>query len=107
MGLIDASEATDTYGSPFNAVRGFCAGDWPGMHCALPAAHTLPVPLSLRCDGIGGPEEHASPSVSSFVTDVLPTLQVGVWDVRGPFKESAGASTHLPLPLPLVSLATA
>ena len=80
LGLIDASEATDTYGSPFGAVRGFCAGSWPGMRCAggLPAEHTLTVPGELRVDSRfwEGPlaPELASPGFESFVADVVPTL---------------------------------
>lgn len=77
FGLIDASEATDTYGSPFGAVRGFCTGAWPGMRCAggFAADHELVVPRELRVDTatLSHPER-ASPGLVSFVEDVAPTL---------------------------------
>lgn len=39
MGMMDASEMPDTYGSPFDEVRGFRAGGWGGvpLHCSADA----------------------------------------------------------------------
>jgi hypothetical protein len=38
MGLVDASESTDTYGARFDDVRGFMAGGWGAMAVGVAAA---------------------------------------------------------------------
>jgi N-acetylmuramic acid 6-phosphate (MurNAc-6-P) etherase len=82
LGLVDASEATDTYGSHFNDVRGFVPGGWGRMGVAEAADGDDPeVPPELR--GYHGepaatapppPREVACPALSSFTDDFLPTL---------------------------------
>lgn len=83
MGCIDASEATDTYGSAFGDVRGFCARGWQGLSCLSDLSAGVVVPPELRGDGartgsIGAAAlsrvERACPSLESFTRDIIPTL---------------------------------
>jgi N-acetylmuramic acid 6-phosphate (MurNAc-6-P) etherase len=81
LGLVDASEATDTYGSAFGDLRGFLARGWAAAAVGEGAADPE-VPLELRGRGPGGappPAGHAraSPCLSSFFRDVAPTLAAG------------------------------
>lgn len=71
LGIVDASEATDTYGSRFNDLRAFTAGGWGAMSVA-PAASDPLVPPELR--GGGHEDERACPDLRAFFTDFAPTL---------------------------------
>ena len=74
MGLVDASEATDTYGSAFNDVRGFVVGGWPRM-AVQPGAEDPLVPPELRGGAAAADcEERACPDLTSFMQDFVPTL---------------------------------
>jgi N-acetylmuramic acid 6-phosphate (MurNAc-6-P) etherase len=78
LGLVDASEATDTYGSAFGDLRGFLARGWAAAAVAAGACDPE-VPLELRGRGPGGAPPprgaaRASPCLSSFLRDVAPTL---------------------------------
>jgi hypothetical protein len=73
LGLVDASEATDTYGAAFNDVRAFCAGGWPRMAVA-PGAADPAVPRELRGGaGAADAEERACPALEGFA-EFAPTL---------------------------------
>ena len=84
LGLVDASEATDTYGSQFNEVRAFTVGGWPAMDvCSLVDGVGVDpaIPPELRrgvkTHGVAPPlrvSETANPSLDSFLTDFVPTL---------------------------------
>ena len=85
FGLVDASEATDTYGSRFNDVRAFTLGGWPFMACAEGVVDPVIPPELRRLPGAahGGAEaeaaaaihsEHACPDLRSFMVDFVPTL---------------------------------
>ena len=77
-GCVDASEATDTYGSAFGDLRGFVARGWPAM-AVREGAGDPEVPPELRGRGPrgepppGGPAR-ASPCLGSFLRHVAPTL---------------------------------
>ena len=94
MGLIDASEATDTYGSLFNDIRGFVVDGWEAMGVTMTGTevnknnqisyaidHPI-IPLELRgyhnmtnsTSTSTPPMEIANPSLSSFVSSFVPTL---------------------------------
>ena len=76
FGLIDASEATDTYGSAFNEVRAFCEGGWAAMDVRPGVIHPF-VPPELRRTPSGseqGTSEVADPALQSFMDDIVPTL---------------------------------
>ena len=98
-GCLDASEATDTYGSAFGDLRGFVARGWPAM--AVGAGTSDPeVPVELRGRGPGGlppppGPARASPCLSSFVRCVAPTLApcdlVVALCLRGGAGQQAGA----------------
>ena len=77
-GCVDASEATDTYGSAFGDLRGFVAGGW-GCMAVQAGAGDPEVPLELRGRGPRGEAPpagaaRASPCLSSFVRHIAPTL---------------------------------
>ena len=78
LGCIDASEATDTYGSAFGDLRGFVARGWAGM-AVREGAGDPEVPVELRGRGPRGEAPpggaaRASPCVSSFLRHVAPGL---------------------------------
>jgi N-acetylmuramic acid 6-phosphate (MurNAc-6-P) etherase len=77
-GCLDASEATDTYGSAFGDLRGFVAGGWGSMAVKVDAVDPE-VPLELRGRGPRGEPPpsgaaRASPCLSSFLRHIAPTL---------------------------------
>lgn len=79
LGLVDASEATDTYGSRFDHVRGWVAGGAARMGVQLTWLHpTVPHELRGMHGGQGAgedvPVQQACPSLASFVSHVIPTL---------------------------------
>jgi len=91
LGLVDASEATDTYGDLFDHVRGWVAGGPPRMgleggttHGGSTAWRDPVVPLELRgfhgpaaqarAVAAGVPPQTACPALASFHVDVVPTL---------------------------------
>ena len=76
LGLIDASECNPTYGTYFNAVRGYVVGGWATV-AAKTGSVALAVPAHMRADGgtarAGTPDElHFG--LDAFVADALPTL---------------------------------
>ena len=77
LGLIDASEATDTYGSRFNDVRAFTIGGWNQMSVREGMKDPV-IPPELR--GMNSMEESslqlefANPNLKSFIEDFVPTL---------------------------------
>lgn len=77
LGLIDASEATDTYGSAFNDVRGFTSSGWEKMSVRSNMIDPV-IPLELRGIDIDATNvhqtEYANPSLASFIDDFVPTL---------------------------------
>jgi hypothetical protein len=85
LGLVDASEATDTYGSHFNDVRAFTDGGWGTMGVGAGMAGAVAVPPELRRMPLQSaaageqraqplPSEGADPSLTSFTATFLPTL---------------------------------
>ena len=77
-GCVDASEATDTYGSAFGDLRGLVAGGWGGMAVQVGAVDPE-VPLELRGRGPRGEPPparaaRASPCLTSFLRHIAPTL---------------------------------
>lgn len=81
LGLIDASEATDTYGSKFNDVRAFTIGGWDRMS-VRPGMIDPVIPLELRgtssgpsnADNSASQIEYANPNLTSFIEDFVPSL---------------------------------
>lgn len=76
LGLIDASECNPTYGTFFNAVRGYVVGGWETVACKEGGV-ALTVPRHMRADAAlpsGATPDALHFGLDAFVADVLPTL---------------------------------